>query len=267
MRIFIQHITTLIYDSPISEAHTEVRQRPLDTGGQRCLSFHLEVRPERANVLSFVDHFNNTVHYFDWLQPHDRVVITANSEVLTPATFTDTCTDLSPLERFDYLAPTAYAPRDEMICAFAAPHIAGSPYETAMALMQAIYQNIQYERGATHVKTTADEVIQLRRGVCQDFAHLFIAACRCQGIPARYVSGYLYDPKFFGTEVATHAWADVFIAGHGWISLDPTHNCMQDERYVRVAVGRDYADTPPTRGVFKGNARETLEVRVSIRSA
>ncbi|MCL5996168.1 MAG: transglutaminase family protein [Chloroflexi bacterium] len=95
---------------------------------------------------------------------------------------------------------------------------------------------------------------------------MLIAACRCQGIPARYVSGYLYDPALEGRNSASHAWVDVFTSAHGWLSLDPTHNREQTECYVRLAIGRDYADVPPTRGVYKGNAKETLNVEVHVKA-
>ena len=109
--------------------------------------------------------------------------------------------------------------------------------------------------------TRADEALALGRGVCQDFAHLMLAACRCAGLPARYVSGYLYDPNT-GDNAASHAWVDVWDGRVGWLSLDPTHGRHQTEAYVRVAVGRDYADVPPTRGVFKGDgARDAFGTR------
>ncbi len=267
MRLFIEHITTLRYDTPINEAHTEARLRPSDSGGQRCLFFKLTTDPVHATILTYADHFGNIVRYFDWLQPHTRLTIATASEVLTSDIFAASQRELTPLERYDYLHPTAYAPADEAICRFAGPHVVeNDPLATAMRLMRAVFQSLKYERGATDVKTTADDALSLGRGVCQDFAHLLIAACRCQGIPARYVSGYLYDPQWSGDSAATHAWVDVFIPARGWISLDPTHNCEQNERYVRVAIGRDYADVPPTRGIFKGNAKEMLEVRVNIRA-
>jgi transglutaminase-like putative cysteine protease len=111
------------------------------------------------------------------------------------------------------------------------------------------------------VKTTAHQALSLGRGVCQDFSHIMLAACRTQMLPARYVSGYLYNN---GHTAASHAWVDVLIPGHGWISLDPTHNREQTAQYVRVAVGRDYVDIPPTRGIFKGNAKEKMDVKVSV---
>ena len=132
--------------------------------------------------------------------------------------------------------------------------------------MNAVRAELVYEPGATDVQTRADEVLALGRGVCQDFAHVMLAACRCVGIPARYVSGYLYDPTLEGDNAASHAWVDVWDEERGWIALDPTHDREQTETYVRVAVGRDYADVPPTRGVYKGVAHETLSVRVGLQA-
>jgi transglutaminase-like putative cysteine protease len=127
--------------------------------------------------------------------------------------------------------------------------------------MQAVYSKIKYEKGATDVNTTAAQALAIGRGVCQDFSHILLAACRSQGLPARYVSGYLYNN---GYSTATHAWVDVYVAGVGWRSLDSTHNQVQNAQYVRVAIGRDYADVSPTRGIFVGNAKETMEVSVKV---
>ena len=107
-------------------------------------------------------------------------------------------------------------------------------------------------------------MLTLGRGVCKDFAHLLLAACRSLGILGRYVSGYLYDPELVGDSAASHAWVDVWDDERGWVSLDPTHDREQTGAYVRVAVGRDYAEAPPTRGVYKGTAAETLDVRVVL---
>jgi transglutaminase-like putative cysteine protease len=132
--------------------------------------------------------------------------------------------------------------------------------------MAAVRSRMTYETGATDVQTLADEALVAGHGVCQDFAHVMIGVCRLKGIPARYVSGYLFDPTAGGNgDTASHAWVDVFDPERGWVSLDPTHDREQVNRYVRVGVGRDYADVPPTRGVFKGTAQEELEVAVRIR--
>jgi transglutaminase-like putative cysteine protease len=141
--------------------------------------------------------------------------------------------------------------------------VAGDGLSTARALMTAVHRALAYTPGATTVKTTADEALTRGGGVCQDFAHLMIAACRALRLPARYVSGYVFAPRR-GSAAASHAWTDVFVAGHGWISLDPTHDTLQTDHHVRLAMGRDYADVPPTRGVYKGAGREEMDVDVHV---
>lgn len=257
-RLRVEHTTTFTYDAPIIEACSELRLRPLDLDGQRCISFRLETEPRGVNVHLFVDHLGNTVGHFDVLEPHDRLKVTATSEVLT-APFDDRRLP-SPLELHDYLTPTAYAMLDEPL----ADGGFGAWTDRAWELMEAVASALVYEKGATSVQTPASEVLELGRGVCQDFAHVLIAACRLEGIPARYVSGYLFDDSLADEHGASHAWVDVWDEHGAWQSLDPTHRREQDESYVRVAVGRDYADVPPTRGVFKGSAEETLSVRVSV---
>jgi transglutaminase-like putative cysteine protease len=150
---------------------------------------------------------------------------------------------------------------------FASAHAGEGEHEQrAREVMDAVRGRLVYDPEATDVQTRADEVLALGRGVCQDFAHVMLATCRSVGIPARYVSGYLYDPTLLGDNAASHAWVDVWDAASGWTSLDPTHDREQTDAYVRVAVGRDYADVPPTRGVYKGIANETLSVRVGLQA-
>jgi transglutaminase-like putative cysteine protease len=122
--------------------------------------------------------------------------------------------------------------------------------------------------GSTDISTTPDVVLAGRRGVCQDFAHLLIALCRSLGLPARYVSGYLHNThKPADAILASRAWTEVFLGGRGWLGLDPTHNRATGALYTRVAIGRDYADAAPVRGIYQGDAKETLEVRVRMRAA
>jgi transglutaminase-like putative cysteine protease len=267
MWLRIEHTTTFSYDEPISEAYTELRLRPLDSGGQRCSSFRLSIDPGNPAVREYLSRFGNDVRWFDILEPHDRLVVVATSEVFTPLAFADPERELSLFNEHDYLMPTAYVQLEYAIRDFASARSANGGREAqALALMEAVRGELVYERGATDVHSRVEEVLELGRGVCQDFAHVLIAACRSEGIPARYVSGYLYDPETDGGETASHAWVDVFTPERGWISIDPTHGREQNEQYVRVAVGRDYADVPPTKGVYKGNAAESLEVAVSIRA-
>jgi len=261
MRLKIEHTTTFTYDKPISEAYTEMRLKPLDTDGQHCIAFGLITEPHDI-VLPYTDHFGNDVRHFDVVQSHQKLMVTAISEVLTPDFYLADSSNLSPLDEFNYLSPTDYAPHTSNLVGFSASYkFMDDPLGTALALMHAIHDMLTYEKGATDVKTTADKALALGRGVCQDFSHIMLAACRIQALPARYVSGYLYNN---GNTAASHSWVDVLVPGRGWVSLDPTHNREQTGQYVRVGVGRDYADVPPTRGIFKGKAKEKMDVEVVV---
>lgn len=267
MWLTVEHVTRFSYDASINEAYTEVRLKPAHRDGQRCSSFTIVTEPRGVSVSEYRDRFDNVVHHFDVLEPHQTLAVTARSEVWTPASFEQDEGAPSPLDRWDLLRPTRYVPLDGPIAELAATvDPAGSPRETAMALMGAVRGRMTYETGSTHVRTVADEALAAGRGVCQDFAHVLIGVCRLHGIPARYVSGYLFDPRATGNgNSASHAWVDVWATDGGWISLGPTHDREQTGRYVRVGVGRDYADVPPTRGIYKGKAEEELAVAVRIR--
>jgi transglutaminase-like putative cysteine protease len=260
MKLKIEHHTRFSYDQPVSEAYAEMRLKPLDSDGQRCLSFRLATEPH-GEVARYKDRFGNDVRVFDVLNSHESLMVSAYSEVLTPESFAPETTPLSPLDEHDYRMATPYTEETPRVAALAALAATGDAATTARDLMETVQRALQYERGATDVTTTADGALELGRGVCQDYAHVFIAACRSRGLLARYVSGYLFDD---GRTAASHAWADVLIPGRGWASLDPTHGSPQTSRYVRVAVGRDYADVPPTRGVYKGSGHESLDVVVTV---
>jgi transglutaminase-like putative cysteine protease len=266
MWLRIEHTTTFSYDGPIVEAYTELRLRPLDDGGQHCTGFRLETNPPGMRLRSYRDLYGNEVLHFDLLESHDRLEVRATSEVTTQEAFVDGHRRPTILERHDFLMPTAYVPFSDLVRDFAASHPGGEqPLERAVVLMHAIHAELVYDSDATDVKTRADEALELGRGVCQDFAHILLAACRLEGIPARYVSGYLHDPALEGANAASHAWVDAWAAERGWVSLDPTHDRGQTDHYVRVATGRDYADVPPTRGVWRGTAVEMLDVNVTLR--
>jgi transglutaminase-like putative cysteine protease len=264
MRLHIDHITTFSYDEPISEAHTTIRLKPMDAWGQRCLFYALATEP-RAEITQYMDFRGNDVRHFDLIQLHEKLVVSATSEVLTPEELVSDERPLSPLERYDYLMETGYTARPGSICDLVSCcAVRGDPHATALGLMHAIHNALRYEKGITDVKTTAPQALELGAGVCQDFTHIMLAACRCAGLPARYVSGYLYGPSSNSDLAATHAWVDAYVDGRGWISLDPTHDTVQTPNHVRVAIGRDYADVTPTNGVYTGKASETLSVMVRV---
>ena len=269
MKLRVEHTTKFTYEHPIAEGYTEMRMCPSEGSGQRCLRFKLQVEPP-GEVMQYNDRFGNVVHHFDTLQPHESLVVKATSDVHLSDTFADYQRELSPLDNFDYLSTSAYTAINDQIRSFATSQLVpDDPLATVLGMMHSLYALMQYERGATDVKTTAPEALSLGRGVCQDFAHIMLACCRAVGIPARYVSGYLFSPNSPATtpspdHAASHAWIDAFINGRSWLSVDPTHDTLQTSHYVRVAVGRDYSDVPPTRGVYKGQAKETLDVRVVV---
>ena len=267
MWLTVEHVTRFAYDASINEAYTEIRLKPAHSDAQRCSSFLLATEPRGVSVSEYRDRFGNTVHHFDVLEQHQTLGVTARSEVWTPDRFESEARELSLLDRWDLLRPSRYVPLGGEIAALAsAVESVGPKLDTALAVMAAVRQRMKYETGSTHVRTVADEALAAGHGVCQDFAHIMIGVCRLLGIPARYVSGYLFDPRATGNgNSASHAWVDIWDPDRSWVSLDPTHDREQTARYVRVGVGRDYADVPPTRGGYKGKAKEQLDVAVSIR--
>ena len=267
MWLSVRHVTRLTYDAPIVDAHTELRLKPAHGEGQRCSSFTVRTDPRGTTVDEYVDRFGTSVHHFDVLEPHTALEVVVASEVSTASKY---ASERAPtvLELWDYVQPTRYVPLDGAIDELAGGHEPrADAWDTAIALMSRVRESMTYEPGSTDVHTRADEALADGRGVCQDFAHVLLGVCRIHGVPARYVSGYLFDPNGNGDadRTASHAWVDVFEAERGWLSLDPTHDAEQTERYVRVGVGRDYADVPPTRGVYRGSAAEELDVSVVIR--
>ena len=217
MWLRVEHTTSFSYDAPVAEAYTELRLRPFEGGGQHCSAFRLLTEPPGMRVREYHDHYGNGVHHFDVLESHDRLSVTAVSDVMTPESFANGRHTPTPLELHDYLSATDYAPFAERVWDFTARHsgTGGTGALRGLELMEAVRGELAYEPGATDVQTRADEVLALGRGVCQDFAHVLLAACRCVGIPARYVSGYLYDPTLQGANAASHAWLSSLLKSCG----------------------------------------------------
>lgn len=285
MLLEIRHVTQYQYAAPVRESVMELWMQPQKSARQRLVSFDLDLDPP-AQVFSYADSFGNAVYHFDVPQPHDRLTITARSAVETvpPAVPPDALdmgewdrlrSDFVQGEHFDHLRPHGFARETEALHAFLAEQDLArlrmrDPLTAVRALSQAIYGAFGYEAGITRADSPIDDVLAARKGVCQDFAHLMIAICRSWGIPARYVSGYLFTDRKGGDRSdpdATHAWVEVFLPSTRWIGFDPTNNIEAGERHVICAVGRDYSDVPPSRGVYKGEAESQLSVGVSVRKA
>lgn len=272
MLLRIDHETRLTYSAPVEEAVSEVRTAPPSQDDQTLLGYRLRVTPA-APVAGYRDGFGNKVELFNLLAPHSAVVIASAACVRVhrqPANEAAGGVAFGPesaasADALEYLRPSPLVDFADPVRQFAAavPLPEGeSVRDAAEALMAAVRAKLRYEKSVTEAHTRVSEALALGRGVCQDFAHLFLAAARLRGLPARYVSGYVHQPG----ELATHAWVQVWAGPEvGWANLDPTHDRWVGSDYVVTAVGRDYSDVAPNRGVWKGLATETIAVTVSVR--
>lgn len=268
-RFEIVHSTRFRYSVPIAETIMEVRLRPMDGRGQRCVEFELDVS-SKMQPGSYMDGYGNHVHYFNLVRNHQGLSVISRSVVETGGEVeTDPGEDLV-LDFLRYRSPVKDVPG---VRELARRHpivdpASGSAVEKALdALALTINREFAYDRAVTNVYSSVDDVLELRAGVCQDFAHLFIAVARAMRVPARYVSGYIQESRESGArEGASHAWAEAWVPGVGWIGYDATHPIRAGENHVRVAVGRDYRDAAPTRGIYIGVATGTMEVKVRTRS-
>jgi transglutaminase-like putative cysteine protease len=281
----IRHVTRFTYDVPISESVMEARMQPRSEGPQRCIRFGLSTTPA-ARVKMYPDHEGNIVHHFTIPGRHDGLILTAEALVECAALPAPPDTlGADAWERIDALTasgafwellnPSPFArhtpPLDELAREIGLER-GDDPLTTLRRLMAEMYARFEYSPRTTRVDSPIDDALHARRGVCQDFAHIMIALVRRLGAPCRYVSGYLFrheDISVRSADGATHAWVEALLPDLGWIGFDPTNNLIADENHIRVAIGRDYADVPPTRGVFKGAAaaRSELAVAVAVGSA
>lgn len=271
MLLGIQHQTILTYAARIRESVLELRVTPRSDKNQTLRAFNLKVGPE-VPVFTHRDWNDNQVHHFSVAAFHDRVVIAASANVETHPQTVDlsACTDSLPLaglnHRFhDFLGFHGPVERDARLVRFAEE--AGAfrvkhAGEAALLVMKRLGERIQYKKGVTSSATKVSSVLDLGQGVCQDFSHAALALLRILGIPARYTSGYLYRDST--VELETHSWCEAFLPSVGWVGLDSTHRELAGEGHVAVAVGRSYADVPPNRGVFRGEADETISASVTI---
>jgi transglutaminase-like putative cysteine protease len=277
----IRHLTKFLYSNPISESMMETRMHPRSDQNQRCLTFHLSVSP-RCRVFSYRDHLANHVHHFDIPGMHPQLVVVAESLV-----------EVQPLAHLpSFLAPDAWAELDALVeqgdywemllpSEFAAPTDALEELATTLdvrrrddplmvlhQLNQQIYEYFDYKPKSTKVDSPIDLALGTKAGVCQDFAHIMTALVRSKlRIPCRYVSGYLYHGERDhdrSLHSATHAWIEAFLPQLGWVGFDPTNWLVARDRHIRTAIGRDYADVPPTRGMFRGQAASDLTVAVRV---
>jgi len=279
MLLSITHTTDLSYSDYISESVMELRMAARQEQQQRRLSFALDIGPP-TTVQSYFDWLGNSIHAFSINALHNRIQIIATSIVETDAR-------QNRLEQF----PDVWlrdADFDYTLCDFLlfggavvdTPNLrdlASQVFEQASGksntvrlgtlvngLLQLIDEKFVYQKGVTSAASPITDILEHGRGVCQDFTHLMIGLARALKIPARYVSGYLHpDRQRLRGYTQTHAWVEIFFPSVGWIGVDPTNNCIVGENFVKVAIGRDFHDVTPNKGVYKGKGEETIDASVS----
>ena len=275
----VRHITRFRYKPAVRESMMELRMQPRSEGNQRCLSFELKVKPD-AVVMQYRDFLGNLVHHFDIAGKHTELNIRAQSvvEILpAPALDKNAAPGWAQLDGavtagnfWETLLPSDFARPTPLLSGLAHElrvERRATPLETLLHVTHGIHETFSYVPQSTTVDSPIDDALAERKGVCQDFAHIMIALVRQLKIPCRYVSGYLFhangdQPTI--AEGASHAWVEAFLPGVGWIGFDPTNDTICGERHIRVAVGRDYAEVPPTRGIYKGGGESELSVSVTV---
>ena len=291
MTFRVTHHTSYRYDDEVSSSYGQMHLLPRDVvgGAQVCRGTEVVIDPVPDDYHERRDFFGNRAAFFAILSPYLTLRVTATTEVdvhrnghadSLPAAqpweqarqFTQSGLDPDTLDARQYLLDSPLAAASAALEEYARPSFpSGRPaFEAFQDLAERIHADFTYEPGSTTVRTTVDEVLEGRKGVCQDFAHLAIGCLRSMGLAGRYISGYLETrpppgrPRLVGADVS-HAWASLFVPALGWVDVDPTNDRLVDDHYVTTAWGRDYGDVPPLKGVIFTEATEhELEVTVDV---
>jgi len=279
----IRHFNRYRYSKPVSQSTLEVRMHPRSEYTQRCFAFELNVTP-KARLFSYMDHIGNTIFHFDMPQPHTELTIVADALVdvealadLPDKLGQDAWTDLDEMvgrdDYWDMLMPSHFARSSPELEALAtkldlAARNGRDPLTLVRDLNRNLFDEFEYAKEITTVDSPIEDALRSRRGVCQDFAHIMIALLRELRIPARYVSGYMFHEAACqdrSAEGASHAWIEALLPGLGWVGFDPTNNLVAGIRHIRTAIGRDYADVPPTKGTLLGSGGAASDLKVRVR--
>jgi transglutaminase-like putative cysteine protease len=283
----VRHKTTYNYEDQVSVSHHIVRLTPRNLPKQMCRESYVSILPEPPVTSTHFDYFGNTLTAFTLYEPHDCLIVEANSDLEVNVV---ECPDfsLSPpweivrellvdghsdevLNAYQFVFDTRRVGSSPQLAAYARESFPeGRPLLAAVLdLTRRIHQDFRFDKKATEVATPVQTFFEKRRGVCQDFAHLQIGCMRSLGLPARYVSGYLRTmppagrPRLVGAD-ASHAWCSAWCPRNGWVDFDPTNNCVPSDGHITVAWGRDYSDVSPIYGVLLGGARHKLHVEVDV---
>ena len=272
----IVHITKYQYNWPIKESINEIRLFPHNFDNQEVLQHQLLISTNPIVEISR-DFYGNSVGNFNILAPHkemiieSRMLVQVNHSLKIPEMDTAKVQDLeieksnnSSLLRLCY--PENITHQKKIDAFLKKINAANIPLiEIAQKCSEYIFKNFTYTKGITNIETTVDEILVHKKGVCQDFAHVLLQFLRTAGIPSRYVSGYICPNAVgFRGEGATHAWVEFYTPTQGWLGIDPTNNIWTMDNHVKLSVGRDFNECTPVKGTFKGFAKQTLSVSVSI---
>ena len=277
MKLHVFHRTRYDYPAAVIESFNETRLQPTSADGQICNGFILKVLPS-TRLAHYLDFYLNCVHFFEIPEPHTSLTIESSSMVTTVSHALPPGQQTVPMARlrecmaleqcYDFMQSSKHVEIDPVVWRLAVDASLGEQdaWQTAVKVMEFIHNEFEYEPEATTVNTPIHEVIDHRKGVCQDFTHVMLGMCRSLKIPARYVSGYLYNGPLDELEgaQASHAWCEVYVPDYGWRALDPTNDQQADERYIKVAVGRDYADIVPVQGRYRGAGTKKMTVDVNV---
>ena len=287
MRYRVTHITEYLYHEPVSHCFNLANVIPRSTKRQRCTNNRVTVEPAVASCSQSEDYFGNMAYHFEIQRSHKKLSICSESDIKTgPQTLLmeldqgitcgdalahmATSTDVETLMAKEYLFNSPIIQSSEALKAYALPLFAEDRplLDAVMAFTQQIFDEFTYCPKSTHIGTPLPEVLEKKRGVCQDFAHLQIGCLRALGFPAKYVSGYIETlpppgkEKLVGSD-ASHAWISVYCPSEGWIEFDPTNRCLVGEQHIITAWGRDYSDVAPLKGVIYGGGEAPI-MNVSV---
>jgi transglutaminase-like putative cysteine protease len=274
---YIKHITKYSYSNTVIDGANLIRLHPINDDYQKVVSHFLSIT-NNPFIETYIDFYNNRVGTFLVSEPHDELSIVSDLEVITtsklfPDDSTDVATQWNELKSikydsnyFDFLQYSKFSGSEDVLNLIRSKNLTEkTPYKAALELCEYIYTNFKYIQGVTNVNSTIEDVWNLKAGVCQDFTNILLQIVRMCGIPARYVSGYICpSDDITRGEGATHAWIEVYIPFYGWLGIDPTNNAIANENHVRIAVGRNYDDCSPVKGVFKRKVESDLFVKVEI---
>jgi transglutaminase-like putative cysteine protease len=288
MRYKIRHITEYQYQETVSIGHNRLCLVPLNYNGQKCISSSIKIVPAPDEQVYQTDYFGNTLLFISIYKEHAQLGITSESVVeIERRTIADRAYGL-PLvwdevnnrvafqsevyaDVMQYILPSVHVPYSDAIRKFVSDCFPNGAtlWNGCQSLMQKICSSLDFTPGFTTVNTPVESVLMSRKGVCQDFAHLMIACLRNLGLPARYVSGYIETApppgkeKLVGSD-ASHAWVSVYFPEIGWVEFDPTNNLLPSYNHIAVAVGRDYFDVAPIKGIIFSSGKQNITVKVDV---